>query len=563
MIVLFIIGLILLTVIGYFIIDHLKVKKVKEKLKNLEDTGQLEEAVQEYEKALKTTIDGDLLWRLARLHEKMGKKNLAITRLKDIVKTKKYPLIAEQSEVELKLAGLLYQDEKDEESFQFLLKYYQTNKDDQLILHYLTLIAMGQRRCDIAAKFIKDLLAANNKEAEYYLYSGVCYYEKGDYNQANKMFLEALENGEKDWRYQYLVDLSNFRTAKYSEVVPSLEKAIKADIPPEYAKLALRVNARCSYKLNSKIKALVDLDRGYKKLKDKEEELVSIDVEEDIFFMSIINKDLNKAKLYMSTLVNKEPDNEKWKGLLQIVYNLMEKQELITKRENMKNGPRGEKNGDEGELSFSVEDLDIGLSSPDELDILGAFAEQLEHWQAKDIIYDAIWALTNVDRKNKFDLNQYLNGNFFSESQEKAKPARAGKSVLSKNYIGLNKSGFLESSKKVMEKLHFTIVEEKYSSEEVFLAQGDGIDYIALFKGNEKDKYLVQIRRWDTDSIGELVIKDLADKLKEKNIPKGLFVTTGVLSQEAMNFVEQSDNIINIIQDKQLEHLLSEIVSVK
>ncbi|MDH4129935.1 MAG: restriction endonuclease, partial [Spirochaetota bacterium] len=191
------------------------------------------------------------------------------------------------------------------------------------------------------------------------------------------------------------------------------------------------------------------------------------------------------------------------------------------------------------------------------IDLPKSFKDFMDHWEKTDILEDAVWDLSNLGRESYFDLGAYLYNHSANEN-ENIKPKLSIQTPLGNNYANLAKKEFIETSRKLVKKLNFEIVKEDYN--DIFLSTGDGIDYFTYIKGNDKDKFIVQIRRWNTNSIGELVIKDLAHKIKEKNAKQGIFITTGELSQEAMDYVEQSNNI-NIIQNKQLEFLLNGLIS--
>ncbi|MDH5680414.1 MAG: hypothetical protein OEZ36_02415, partial [Spirochaetota bacterium] len=198
----------LLFIGGYYILTKMK-SKVVEKGKELEKEGKLEEAVNEYEKALSNESDEEVLWRLANVHEKMGKINPAIFRLKEIVKRRMYTDDVTEYKVLIKLGILLFKKNKDEESFETFLKLYKGHKQDPLILQYLIVISLGQRRCDVASALLKDLLKVDDSEPNTFFLLGICFYEREEYNQAKLMFEEASRRSETDdWRYKYLEGIS-------------------------------------------------------------------------------------------------------------------------------------------------------------------------------------------------------------------------------------------------------------------------------------------------------------------------------------------------------------------
>ncbi len=535
-----------------------KNKSVK-KGKDLESGGRLKEAVAEYEKALSTKMDEEVLWRLANLHEKMGKRAAALSRLKELIARKKLPIGVTDYEIKLKYSVLLFKHNKFEMAFEIFLELYKNNKKDPLILQYLIILSLGQRRCDVASILLKQLLELDDQNSNTFFLLGICFYESQEYHQAKKMFEEASKRSEiEDWRYIYLEGITHFLTRLYNRAVKSFSEAIQLNIDIAKAlESSYQFLGRSHFKSGNLNQAINSLFQGKKALSKLYPNESFLDIEEDILALSIHSNNLDRMKSCLKKLLEAEPDAYRWNVLLDKTDEILLK--MKDSKENQLNNSTSEQASTEDGYADDNSQNDTGDNPDEQIKLLNEFSGYLEHWENKDILGDVVWKLSKISSEEVFDLNKYLNGNVISKTTiEYKEKALQGK--LGEKFIKLPQKDFISSSRKVVQKLNFQILKEEYNSEDVFLSQGDGIDYLTDMKGNlNGEKYVVQVRRWFSKSIGDMVIKQLADQVREKNAQQGIFITTGELSKEAMDFIEKSRNI-NVIQGKQLEFLLEDLI---
>ncbi len=502
-------GLAFLLITLYSLLVSAKAKLAHKQAKNLEDSGKLNEAVEGYEKALQIQTDGELLWKLASLHEKMGRKELAVKRFREIINRKKYPPFAGEFEVNLRIGVLLFNLKRDENAFEVFIKLYKTNKNEQLIIEYLTLIAFGQRRCDIASIFLNQLSSNSNTDSKadskVFFLSAIAAYEKGNYLKANEMVNKAiLKTEEDDWKLILIDGITNYLLSKWDKAIKSLEKILDNDLEPNVMEAVYQVIARCNMKIKSTEESILFIERAYLVLKELYPEYNCESILEDIFFINIKQKNIEKALNYINDLLAKDANAKKWLTIKSILDNIVEQKRFVDNIDKGSNSIASQTSvinpTDVIEEFFVDENIkDLGHIPP--------LSDFLEIWQRKDILGDIVWDIANLNRDNKFDINRFFDGTFFEPSL-KGKHSSTDSKPFCSQFFSFKKKEFLESSRQILKKLNFNLIDEKYSSKDVFLAQGDGIDYTAFLKGSEKEKFVIQIRRWHSDSIGELVIKD-------------------------------------------------------
>ncbi|HEO65432.1 MAG TPA: tetratricopeptide repeat protein, partial [Spirochaetes bacterium] len=531
---LIILGVIILFVLIYYLFEWIKSRLVQEG-QNLEKHGQLKEAVDHYEKALSTKTDDEVLWILANLHEKMGKLNLAIFRLKEILMRRKYAPGVDEYRVLMKLGILLYKTNKDEQSFESFLKLYRKYPKDLIVLQYLIVLTLGQRRCDLASTLLKEFLKLDNEEPNSFFLLGICFYEHMEYLQAKKMFQEASKlSDENDWRYIFLESVCNYYTANYTAALDGFTKVSRMQSQYlQFSESLYQLMAQCHFELKNYEKAVTVLEKSISILSKIDPNFNDNNIQEDIFALSIYNQDLRKVETIVYTMMKKDPESYRWNAL-------NEKLKVIIDEESEAIDEKDQAEGVETEGHQEAED---GMDTKEdrEINIISVFKDFLDSWKDKDILGDSVWKLSNLSREGQFDLNKYFRNEMMSQFE--AKPS--GPTVHSiESFLALDRKDFLDVSRRILKNLNLEVVKEAYSAEEVFLSQGDGVDYIARRReGKKLNKCVVQIRRWTSNSIGELVLKELFAQIEDEKAKEGFFITTGALSQEALNYVEAQKQI--------------------
>ncbi|MDH5680421.1 MAG: restriction endonuclease, partial [Spirochaetota bacterium] len=286
------------------------------------------------------------------------------------------------------------------------------------------------------------------------------------------------------------------------------------------------------------------------------------------FAIAIHLNDPDKAKQALQNLIDIEPSSFRWNTLMDTLTEILSLHEKAMKEYNEKIKAKTKEDMrlslDQllNEKKSSEENEPANQEPMPELDLNTSFSGFIEYWSKKDILEDTVWQLSNLSRGESFDISKYL------DSLERKQEGKSEANVevipeLANHFKSLARKEFLDKNRKILNKLKFDVSKEEYGSEEVFLSQGDGADYIATLKGSDKkDRYIIQVRRWQSKNIGELVMKELSSQVADKRAKQGIFITTGELSKDALNYVEKSQNI-NVIQGKQLDLLLNGIIVPK
>lgn len=554
-IILAVFGVIFLIIGAYYILNTLRLKTIA-KGRDYEKSGDYQQAIEQYEKALSSQTDEEVLWRLANINEKIGKRGAAIARLKELLKKRKFPVDVKEYDVRYKLGSLLFQNQKDEEAFETFLNIYKDNQKDPNILKFLIIITLGQRRCDVALKLLNQFLAIDDQEPNTFFLLGICFYEHGQYFQAKKMFIEASKRDRNDdWRYKFLEGVTHFYTEEYQEVINALENIRKSPIPiPYILEIIYQLLAHSYYylkqykdaeKMISEAKAVMSKIKPDSNLHSIEEDLLAITIKDNNF---------DEANETLNRLIKIEPDSFRWnalsdnfKEISSKVYGNIKEEPILDeygmedKQSQLKEWLKKDTNKEKAE-SLELEELDLQYY----------FTGFLDYWENKDLLGDTVWKLSNLTREGQFDLNKYfdvqlLTGDNVKENNTKDEI---------KSFNRLKKDQLLKISRQIIQRLNFEVIEENFHIDNDSHLHGDGIDYIATIKGNAvKDKLVIHIRQWDSDSIGIMVLKELEDAVKEAKAKQGIFITSGMLSDEAMSYTETT-NKINVIQGKQFRLLL-------
>ncbi len=543
---LIILGAILFFVLVYYLFEWIKSRLVQEG-QNLEKHGQLKEAVAQYEKALNTKTDDEVLWILANLHEKMGKLNLAVSRLKQILRSGKYAPGVDEYRVLMKLGILLYKTNKDEQSFESFLKLYRKYPKDLIVLQYLIVLTLGQRRCDVASTLLKEFLKLDNEEPNSFFLLGICFYEHMEYFQAKKMFQEASRlSDEVDWRYLFLEGVCDYYTDSYKDALDCFGKVSRMSSQYlQFSESLYQLMAQCHFELKNYEKAVTVLEKSIPILSKIDPDFNDNNIQEGIFALSIYHQDLRKAESIVYTMMKKAPESYRWNTAHERLKGFLDQESETVDEDDPPGGTEIEDQEAEDEMETKEDH---------EINIISVFKDFLDSWKDKDILGDSVWKLSNLSREGQFDLNKYFQNEM--KSRFEAKPS--GQTVHSiQSFLALDRTDFLDVSRRILKNLNLEVVKEAYSAEEVFLSQGDGVDYIANRReGKKLNKCVVQIRRWTSTSIGELVLKELFAQIKDEKAKEGFFITTGSLSQEAMNYAEVQKQIY-VIQGKNLEVLFN------
>ncbi len=499
----------------------------------LEKEYKFEEAINKLNE--KINISGnenniEYLWRLLLLYEKTKNYNQAVKIAEKIIEIDNYDENITQYDVNLKLAILYYLINKDEEAFKILIELNKTYQNDVTVLVYLGLLAVGQKNFDATLHFLKKASKIEQKDFRLFFAKSVSHSMKNEFKLAKDNIETAifLKENSKDIVMSIILALDLYFIKEYKKAENILLSLIENNIKDKKLKILIHRLLGNIYIFKSE----ENLSYAGKDFIDKAFNFVDETMPEykeilkDVLSYYIKNKLFKKTIKTFNTLIEKEnntSEREKIKSMIEKVNKLLNLQSVERNR--------------------------------DYFNLLEYCDQNHKNLFSKELI----WELSNLKRKKKFNLEDYLKD---VEIDTVNDYPETGNYQLTEKIFEYEKETFIKTAKAVISKLGFEIQDENYISDEVQFTNGDGIDCISNSKKNKAKKYIIQFRRWDTENIGEFVLKNLEDLVKVYNFDKGLFITTGRLSDEAVNFIEKSQ-LINVIQKSQLEHLLQGIIKAE
>ncbi len=527
MLTVLIIAIILLLTIGLYAYRHVASRNKKfRKVEKLEKEGKIEEATTEYEKMASETPNDRVLWKLATIYERSGKTLAAISKLKEIVKRKHFSNNLSEYQIRKKLAILQFNNNDDEEAFeQFIYLTNIANNDPDNLVH-LARIAIGMKDFKHAYSISKKLTSIEPLFPEGHSLQGTSALMRRDFHRAKDCFEKAINLKQKPDKKKNNVLLATacYYTKDYKKSMDILTPMTDNGLDLNFTEIVYKLLGLNSSAMNESDKAYKYFDRGQSLIKEKDErEIDTLNSFQYDKIMNYLNSDKKKEALQEIEMLIENDSKELYKGKqLRAIL----------------------KHGGNPTVTEDEENLDLD--------------NMKEKWYTEALNFDTLFRISAFKRLTApFDVEKYIEGSIFDTKEESIDPKSL---TLCSQFGNLDIDTFIRKSRQIIKKLDFDIIEENIHSKDVlFSAGGEGIDYIAIPKGDKPNRFVIQVRRWESKTVGELVMKNLLDQMNIKNAKFGLFITTSQLSEEAINFVEQT-NVINIIQGKQLEFLLNGIL---
>lgn len=527
-----VLGLIILGAGGYLL--YSTYFKKEDPLLRLEREGNYEDCIVEYEKLLKNNeLNADRMWRLVELYEKTGQREKMIEKLEELIDKKLYPKEPSKYEIQKKLALTYFESGDEEKSLSLLVGIVNEDLNDGTPPFIIGTIVMGQEDLERAILFLKEAARRDNTDANIFYYLGVCYSRLQDYPRAKEAFEKVIFLREEQvWDVLLFLGILEYLTKDFKKAFPHLIKfAEHTTMDTKLRVWGLRTLAHLTGFDRKSESALqyfitardITINNDMEELKDR--------IAVDLICYYLQQGNLYEAVKLFNIVTPEHPNSE--------LYNQIKN--LLSKAQERDQYEKADENKINPDAMEDIEDL-------------------INKVHAQAISADIIYEIGKIERNVEIDINRYISKSVIEKIEENTKEVITKKHPNCDKYNAYDRQKFLEFSREILKKLNFEIIEENYQSENLLFTQGDGIDYLANPLADPDIKYLIQIRRWPSDAIGELVLKNLQDTVQMMNLHKGMFITTGELSEEAIKFVEKS-NSINVISKHQLEFLLNGIIN--
>lgn len=512
--------------VGYYVIGLRKENDdaYLKKYEKLENEGKFEDVIHDLETKLtsnKLSLNG--LWKLVSLLEKTNRPAKALEVLFDVIENKRYNKTINEYEVKKKLAILLFRFGKDEESLKLLLELVNEKKDDTSVLFFVSLILMGQKRFETALKFLQEILKYERKDSNVFSLLSICHTMIGEIKKGKDSMETAIFLKESpDPKLTFILAIIEYLKKDYRKSITNLNKLQDLKNNKEIKVNVMRVLGHILTFDNDSYTGVEYFKKAIEFSKDEGLQDLNISSNIDLVMINLKNRRYQEAKKIIETIKDKIPEKEKYTEYEEMMTHLISK-----------NGTGRE-------------------DDPEFIKCQNLAKEWHESYLSKNLI----WSFAGLEREPFFNTEKYITDEYFEKEFVDEQILNLNPMIDQLTQTDRNK--FKETAKEVLKKLGLEIIEENYRSDDVLFSMGDGMDFIAQPKTEPQIRYLVQFRRWNTDNIGELVLKNLEDQVKMYNLSKGLFITSGNLSEEALNFIERS-KIVNVVQKNQLEYLLNGI----
>ncbi len=515
------------------------------KAEQLEKEGNLEEALKIFLRALKKDPNNvDVLWHLARINEDMGRYLEAIGYYQQILKLNKQSALFSKFDV-LKRIGLLYYHSGYEvEAFGPLYRAYRLNSMDKDVNYALGLIAASQGFFNIALRFLEGALPFMKKNAEFFKYYGLVLMQLNKYDRCLEAFETAVKLNPVDPMLKVLLGsvLVRFGRASSQRAVTILEPV--AEDPKDLKPVAIFILYRALGFAYMNM-GVYDKAENYFKMAYEQSQSAGLDKWKADSLMDIVML-YAKAGRYEDAL-NYVNGVALAGGDIAAVDELSKVLMAVHDEELSKQ---------EGEQQEGVV-----KKSPQRRTLENLIAQ----WENNPIPSWVIWTIAGLKPKKRFDVVAAME-KLAEEAKETVEESfrfeiEEGED-LCEYFANTDPRTFVALAEEIIKKLGYSIVRLLEKADVVSLIEGEGVDYIVSPIGNSDVKHLAVVRRWKTGRVSRIPLMDFLDKANENGCEKVIFITTGELMEDALNFVEQNRRI-ELYKCDDITPILRTLVKVK
>lgn len=182
----------------------------------------------------------------------------------------------------------------------------------------------------------------------------------------------------------------------------------------------------------------------------------------------------------------------------------------------------------------------------------------IKNWEASFVDIEAINQLVTIEPSLSIDQQTLSEINILSNSIDDDSMIKSKPVNKVDNIYELSFPEFKRLVQSIINKLNFVILQEYTDNISQDGSKTDEINYLAYpMKGSKKDTTLISFRRWRSDEIGELIIRDFLLMVKEAYAKKGVLIVPIELSGSAKSYVLHNDRI-TVYARTQLNNLLKD-----
>ncbi len=467
------------------------------------------------------------LWKLTQHFETKKQFNNAAQALSRILERKQYPKDVTEVQVRERLAVDLFKLNQDQDALIHLLDILDEDSNNLNSLFYVGLICLGQRQYKLAIPYLERALSLNRNDSQIHMmlafaYTGLEEYHRSKVHLERLLFLQEVLNVEQ----MYALGITELLMQSPKKAFTIFHELAGKELTDGLHHRTIRGMAFAMLLDNNLPRAEDYFSTALDKAKGMgNHELIQMG-HQDMLIISYLQHKYEKALEWSKQEIPVPNDQQK------------ELQEYLVSKVTP-----GGKTGDS-----SMSD------------------RALENWTNdwKDMVVNkhTVLQIVGFKRAAKVNIPEYITELRLEQLNKKQETSSRESYPLCDELLHQSKDEFLKIARKILEKLGLIIREEIYHQQDLLFSEGDGIDFVCESKTKRDERYMVQLRRWNTSLIGDFVMKNLQDSVSMYNMDKGLFITTGELNKEAINYIEKTKTI-NVIPRKQLEFLLNGLIKPK
>lgn len=502
------------------------------------ENGNEAEAVKEYLKELENNSSNlEVRKKTAQLLEKMGRYEEAVAHYTQLIGN--CSEFKELSEAQLmrRLARLNLKVDEKEAAFKYYLKLLDVDKKDKEANKELGKLLFENGKYSYARVLLERMLEGNSRDTETVELLALSCYLNEEYKDSEKYFQEAVKKPPKKKMMLYPMALAYAKMGAFNPAAEVLKELLGMNVDHPYKLIIYRLLAFIFYNLSMREETFSTLDSAEKYLTDnghdKEKSILDVDRGFYHYFFNETEESLASFQLAARNPENPYPDI----GDIMTYIRKMNKVISETKRTGR-------------QLSKSeLENKKISVTDEEAL----FWEHAIENWQKKIIPMESFSEYFNVYPESYFDADKLLgpkrSSELYEEEQHRklaaADALRPQQPVLISKIHEYPAKDFMNvCSNIVKKKLGYTVLDEIHDSDISTFIEGDGVDYICYDDDKKREELImISFRRWKSDKVGEIGIRDFMSRVREKKISKAMLILTSELTTGAKNVISNKKNI--------------------
>ena len=567
-----IIGVILVGLTIFYLVQTMKERRLKEAEKAYED-GNLDVALAIFMDSLrKNPEDVDTLWHLGNINEEKDNNLEAIGYYTRILGINKESTLFSKFEL-LKRTGLLYRKvDRDKEALDYLIQAYQLLSTHKDVIANIADILFSQKQFYRALPYYEKGLPAMPENTDFQKKYGFCLMMVDNLNDSLSLLEKVHILANQDMELKYLLAYLYLKTGTYARSREMIEEVVNSEkiilsLPQMYFALKMLTMA---YMLDKNYEVAKELHKKLEGILTSEENPAWREETAMLYILMRMKQgyyDLALEKLNSVLDINVDmtgmnvEEQNKVKEKHSLIFEL-----LTTMDKYKKEKEKIAETGDPKRFDVSYSILEANAK-----DAKKQLDQIYVDFETRFLAVDNIWQLWGPKVSMTFDptviLDKYSEETM-KEMKDKfktiqAKPLNAARSLKAlgidpkdpcQSMKDMDFPSYLLFGKEIAERLGYRVLSDTIKIDQVAYSEGQGFDLYCEDR-IKKSKALICMRRW-REPIGFITIMNLLGALPQYGAENAVLISTIPLTDEARNIVEKNDKIALYLCDE-IGHLLS------